>query len=49
MGIKINRNMRCIEMMIAIVLVIQSNPINRNMRCIEMVETGMCILSYNRD
>ena len=36
-GIQINRNMRCIEMQIALQKVVDSAQINRNMRCIEIL------------
>ena len=38
----INRNMRCIEMVLSVVYRIRRRQINRNMRCIE-------ICAYKRD
>ena len=48
---KINRNMRCIEMIIPVSIVTAFIPINRNMRCIEIpwaLQKGYA-LSINRN
>ena len=44
--IKINRNMRCIEIPVWFLLHPRYRPINRNMRCIEI--STAYLLSYTR-